>query len=210
MKLGARERRDRLERLEKLCREAGIPCTIQRRALLESNFVSTMALLPRQLVERIGPFDEALSHAEDWDFWLRAVFAGAVVVPQPRPLALYRRHGVGLSADVAAMDRGVRQVLAKMAARPDLTPAERAYVRRRLDGPTPATCVLQGERALLERRYDDAARALSTAADLVPHERALARKAQLLALAPAVTGPVLRARLRRRRTLLAVEDTALR
>jgi Fur family peroxide stress response transcriptional regulator len=35
MKIGARERRDRLEQLEKLCREAGIPCTIQRRALLE-------------------------------------------------------------------------------------------------------------------------------------------------------------------------------
>ena len=36
MKIGARERRNRLERLEKLCREAGIPCTIQRRELLEA------------------------------------------------------------------------------------------------------------------------------------------------------------------------------
>jgi Fur family peroxide stress response transcriptional regulator len=36
MKIGARERRDRLEQLETLCREAGIPCTIQRRALLEA------------------------------------------------------------------------------------------------------------------------------------------------------------------------------
>jgi len=36
MKIGARERRDRLEQLEKLCRDVGIPCTIQRRALLEA------------------------------------------------------------------------------------------------------------------------------------------------------------------------------
>ena len=36
MKIGARERRDRLEQFETLCREAGIPCTIQRRALLEA------------------------------------------------------------------------------------------------------------------------------------------------------------------------------
>ena len=36
MKIGTRERRDRLEQLETLCREAGIPCTIQRRALLEA------------------------------------------------------------------------------------------------------------------------------------------------------------------------------
>ena len=36
MKIGARESRDRLEQLEKLCRKAGLPCTIQRRALLEA------------------------------------------------------------------------------------------------------------------------------------------------------------------------------
>jgi Fur family peroxide stress response transcriptional regulator len=36
VKIGARERRHRLEQLETLCREAGIPCTIQRRALLET------------------------------------------------------------------------------------------------------------------------------------------------------------------------------
>jgi Fe2+ or Zn2+ uptake regulation protein len=36
MKIGARERRGRLEQLARLCREGGIPCTIQRRALLEA------------------------------------------------------------------------------------------------------------------------------------------------------------------------------
>ena len=36
MKIGARDRQDRLGQLEKLCREASIPCTIQRRALLEA------------------------------------------------------------------------------------------------------------------------------------------------------------------------------
>jgi Fur family peroxide stress response transcriptional regulator len=36
MGIGARERRDRLERFEELCREAGVPCTIQRSALLEA------------------------------------------------------------------------------------------------------------------------------------------------------------------------------
>lgn len=183
---------------------------VQRRALLEANFVSTMALFPRQLVETVGPFDEHLSHAEDWDFWLRAVFAGTVVVPQRRPLALYRWHAAGLSADPDAMVRGVRQVLAKMAARDDLTPAERSYLDRRLAGPDPATSIRDGERALLDRRYGDAARALRTAAALVPHERPLVAKARLLSLAPALAGPVLRAHLHRRRAALSLDDGLVR
>jgi Fur family peroxide stress response transcriptional regulator len=36
MKIGARDIQERLEQLEKLCREARVPCTIQRRALLEA------------------------------------------------------------------------------------------------------------------------------------------------------------------------------
>jgi Fur family peroxide stress response transcriptional regulator len=36
MKIDARDRQDRLEQFEKLCREGGVPCTIQRRALLEA------------------------------------------------------------------------------------------------------------------------------------------------------------------------------
>ena len=35
MTIGERERQARLEQLDRVCREAGIPCTIQRRSLLE-------------------------------------------------------------------------------------------------------------------------------------------------------------------------------
>ena len=62
----------------------------QRLAILEQNFVSTMSLFPKALVDEIGPFDAELAVAEDWDFWLRAIYAGHRVALQPRPLALYR------------------------------------------------------------------------------------------------------------------------
>jgi len=48
----------------------------QRRAILEQNFVSTMALFPRRLPEEIGPFPVDRRRAEDWDFWIRAIYAG--------------------------------------------------------------------------------------------------------------------------------------
>src|SRR5437016_1365273 len=38
----------------------------QRLAILQQNFVSTMSLFPKAIVDEIGPFDECLSHAEDW------------------------------------------------------------------------------------------------------------------------------------------------
>ena len=73
----------------------------QRRAILEQNFVSTMALFPRRLPEEIGPFPVDRRRAEDWDFWIRAIYAGHRVALQPRPLSLYRWGATGLSSELA-------------------------------------------------------------------------------------------------------------
>lgn len=163
----------------------------QRRAILEQNFVSTMALFPRALADELGPFAEDLSHAEDWEFWMRAVFAGVPVVHQPRPIALYR-WGDGLSADRAAMDAAVAEVLRRADAHLPLTPDERAYVRRRLEGPGPQQLARSGEEALTAGRWREAARAYGEAAALVPSDTLLTRKAALLRVAPALTGRALR------------------
>ncbi len=182
----------------------------QRRAILEQNFVSTMSLFPRSLAAEIGPFDEALSHAEDWDFWLRAVLAGHRVVHQARPLALYRWHAAGLTADRDRMDEGARAVLAKAATRADLTPAERGYVERRLAGPGPHELARRGDACLRAGRYRDAATAYRQAAALCPSEQALVRKARLLGLAPPVLGPLLRARQRAREDAVGFDEGHVR
>jgi glycosyltransferase involved in cell wall biosynthesis len=171
----------------------------QRQALLETNFVSTMALFSRSLWERLGGFDLAISHAEDWDFWLRAVYDGGVTVThQPVPLALYRWNDSGLSSDTGSMDRAVQRVLAKVAARDDLTAEERRYVERRLASPSPAQLARQADEHLLAERYRQAAQGYEEASGLAPTDRVLARKARLMGLAPQLVGRALRRRDRQR------------
>src|ERR1051325_8498215 len=107
--------------------------------------------------QRIGPFDTELEVAEDWDFWLRAIYSGRRITLQPKPLALYRR-GTGLSVDERRMDEHGDAVLRKALARDDLTSEERAYVKRRLAGPGPAELGRKGDEALRARDYRAAAR----------------------------------------------------
>lgn len=165
----------------------------QRQAILEQNFVSTMSLFPKALADEVGPFDTGLEVAEDWDFWLRAIYTGIRVSLQPWPLALYRR-GTGLSVDAARMDRHAEAVLKKALARDDLSGEERAYVKRRLDGPGPTELGRQGDHALRARNYREAARRYGQAAALAPSETALLWKARVLRTAPWLTGPLVRAR----------------
>jgi glycosyltransferase involved in cell wall biosynthesis len=165
----------------------------QRGAILEQNFVSTMSLFPRALLEEIGPFDTELQVAEDWDFWLRAIFGGHRVALQPKPLALYRR-GTGLSVDERRLDAHGEAVLRKALARDHLTSDERAYVKRRLAGPGPAELGRKGDDALRARDYREAARRYREAADLAPSEPALLWKARVMRLAPRLAGPLVRAR----------------
>ena len=165
----------------------------QRHAILEQNFVSTMSIFPKTLLEEIGPFDTELQVAEDWDFWLRAIFAGHRVSLQPKPLALYRR-GTGLSIDERRMDEHAAAVLRKALARNDLSSEERAYVKRRLAGPGPAELGRTGDDALRSRDYREAARRYKEAASLAPSEPALVWKARVMRLAPRLAGPLVRAR----------------
>jgi GT2 family glycosyltransferase len=166
----------------------------QRLAILEQNFVSTMSLFPKALVEEIGPFDSELAVAEDWDFWLRAIYAGHRVALQPRPLALYRWGSESLSAAPARMDEHAEAVLRRVAERGDLTADERAYLERRLSGPGPAVLGRNGDEALRAKRYRDAAASYTRAAGLCPSEPRLRWKARAMRLAPWLTGPLVRAR----------------
>jgi Glycosyltransferases involved in cell wall biogenesis len=164
----------------------------QRLAILEQNFVSTMSLFPKSLADEIGPFDTELQVAEDWDFWLRAIYAGRPVSLQPKPLALYRR-GTGLSVDERRMDEHGDAVLRKALARDDLTSDERAYVKRRLAGPGPAELGRKGDDALRARNYREAALRYREAAALAPSEPALVWKARVMRL-PWLAGPFVRTR----------------
>lgn len=170
------------------------PLERQRLAILEQNFVSTMSLFPKALTEEIGPFDVERRLAEDWDFWLRAIYAGHRVALQPRPFALYRWGAEGLSAGYEAMDHHVEALLRKAEQRPDLTEPERDYLRRRFGGPGPRRLGRRADEALRDRRYREAARDYGEAAALCPSEPRLVWKARAMRLAPRLVGPLVRAR----------------
>jgi Glycosyl transferase family 2 len=166
----------------------------QRRAILEQNFVSTMSLFPRRLVDEVGQFDERRRWAEDWDFWLRAIYAGHHVSLQPEPLALYRWSATGLSAERDEMDVQIESILRDAEQRSDLTDDERAYLRRRLAGPGPRRLGRLGDEALRDGRYREAARSYREAAELCPAEPRLVWKARSMRFAPGFVGPLVRAR----------------
>jgi hypothetical protein len=179
----------------------------QRRAILEQNFISSLSLFPRALVEEVGGFDEERRRAEDWDFWIRAIFAGQRASLHPEPTALYRWGTASLSSDREAMDADVEAVLHAAAARDDLTAEERAYLARRLSGPSPQQLVRRADRAVRAASYSEAARAYGEAAALVPSERMLLWKARVLRPAPRLVGPLVRARqLRIERALGMTEE----
>lgn len=166
----------------------------QRKAILEQNFVSTMSLFRRSLVDEIGSFKPHLRRAEDWEFWARAIYAGHPVVLQPRPHALIRWSTSGLTSAVDHMEASVVEVLREIEQRDDLTAEERSYVHRRLSGPSPGELSRKANEALRARRYPEAARLAEQAAELQPSEQRLVWKARVLGLAPRVAGPLVRAR----------------
>jgi glycosyltransferase involved in cell wall biosynthesis len=166
----------------------------QRLAILQQNFVSTMSLFPKALADELGNFSTDLDVAEDWDFWLRAIYSGARVALQPRPLALYRWGSESLSAAPARMDAHAEAVLRRAAERDDLSVEERGYIDRRLSGPGPAELGRAGDEALRAGRYREAAASYRRAADLVPAESRLVWKARVLRAAPWLTGPLVRRR----------------
>ncbi len=57
------------------------------------------ALIRRSIFEIVGAFDETVSHAEDWDWFMRVRERGLVAVVHPEVMLHYRRHGDNMSND---------------------------------------------------------------------------------------------------------------
>jgi hypothetical protein len=92
------------------------------------------------------------------------------------------------------MDSDIEAIFDGLETRVTLTDDERAYVQRRRSGPGPRTLGREGDAALRDGRYAEAARAYRQAAGLCPAERPLVWKARVLSLAPPLVGPLVRRR----------------
>jgi glycosyltransferase involved in cell wall biosynthesis len=81
------------------------------RRMYEGNIIAApSAVIRRSLHERLGGFREDLA-GEDYEFWMRALRAGAVFYYDPRLVLHYRRHGENLSLPGARRDDRLRPIL---------------------------------------------------------------------------------------------------
>jgi glycosyltransferase involved in cell wall biosynthesis len=81
--------------------------------LRDETAVFIMSLFRREVVDRVGGFDEEFRTNEDYDFWIRAAFAGFGFLRNPEPLGFYRRHANSLSASDVRMLAGILRVYRK-------------------------------------------------------------------------------------------------
>jgi hypothetical protein len=77
----------------------------------------------RELHQRLGRFDETLP-SEDYEFWMRALRAGAIFFHDPRELARLRIHGGNVSmrgVEIWEMNHAIRSAYAPDVADPELS-----------------------------------------------------------------------------------------
>jgi glycosyltransferase involved in cell wall biosynthesis len=76
------------------------------RRLYRQNFVCTSStLIRRDLCLQLGQFMDRAPLCEDYDYWLRALMAGAVSFYDPSVLVAYRTHSQQVSSDLLRMHK---------------------------------------------------------------------------------------------------------
>ena len=182
-----------------------VPRDQQREAILQGNIVSIFSVFPREMATEIGPFNEQLKRAEDWEYWARAILSGWRVAFQPTIASYYRQQGQSQSSDAGAMLEAEDAMIAVVADRFAGTFTEREEhllaVRARLGSATRQR--LRARDAWRAGNFADGARQLRQAATefpLYPGVRAKAVQAGVLAplLERLPEGSGLRERLRNR------------
>jgi hypothetical protein len=99
--------------------------------LLQECFVNAPTIR-RTALERVGGYDESLSHGEDWELWLRLANAGFEAVRVEGPLTIYRNRPGSHSADLAAMKVAPTMVYRTVLERHNPSPQVRALTEARL------------------------------------------------------------------------------
>jgi GT2 family glycosyltransferase len=99
--------------------------------LLQECFVNGPTIR-RTALERVGGYDESISHGEDWELWLRLANSGFEGVRVEGPLTIYRTRPGSHSTDRAAMAVAPAMVYRAVLERHQLSPQIRALAEARL------------------------------------------------------------------------------
>ncbi len=87
-----------------------------------------MVLIRRECLEQIGPWDQAVAPADDWDIWARLTLHGPILTV-PRVTLRYRMHGNNASKQSGKMKRGERAFYRKLMESPQLDTERRRMAR---------------------------------------------------------------------------------
>ncbi len=91
--------------------------------MINRNFMLSGAMVRREVLLEVGGYDESMRFAEDYDLWLRIIGAGYLAARGPGRLIVQRERADSLSKDEASMWSALRDLLARLAADPDVSPA---------------------------------------------------------------------------------------
>ena len=153
----------------------------QRIGILQDNFVPIFSLMPRRMLTELGGFRED-RYLEDWDLWIRAVFAGWEVVKQPVPHALYREGQPSKSTDKTTVYDAETAILRHLleSTDVDLRDEEREYLALRLAGKSPRQLIEEAEDRLRCGDHHGARELYAQAVRLWPDNRKLTLKSRSL------------------------------
>ncbi|MGA8047399.1 MAG: glycosyltransferase [Dermatophilaceae bacterium] len=175
-----------------------LPRSLERQqdALLRSNFASIMSVFPRELLDDVTGFDVDLERAEDWDFWIRASFAGWFFAHQRSPMAFINRTGESLTSATDKVARSEAEVLRKAARTQPLTASQAKRIESRLATGEPSTLWSDSVSALEAGDYVRAARLHWTGTRMATRAPGPLARALAFRLAPRTVGTIRRRRLR--------------
>jgi glycosyltransferase involved in cell wall biosynthesis len=168
----------------------------QRRAILERNFIFGLAAVRRERLLEHGGFDESIRWTTDWDLWLRLILAGARAGCVREPLALYRLRETSLTAQRRELLLGKLATLEKARQNPDVRGDEMCFLETSLASYRRDFALLSLREAIAASEPGTRRRALAV---LRTSGYSLRTRldAVVMALAPAISGRVLRRRARR-------------
>lgn len=139
-----------------LCPSAG-EVTFERLVARECTVHVCVCVIRRDTLLRVGLFDSVFRrNGEDIDLWMRIAKQGGRIVYQRRVLGRYRRHADSMSADRVSALEAFLAVLAKAAADPGLTAAQRRAVERQSRLERAHLELQKGKRAFLAGDTDTA------------------------------------------------------